>query len=98
MGDARAQRRAKGSHKWRKLLPTIRTGANIPVDIVTRDDLVARVPDIDNDPDEYPTVLLETDPGDIIVFHGLTLHAGRVRFTCYIPPEQVTLDAAGTAP
>lgn len=33
------------------------------------------MPDIDNNPDEYPTILLETDPGDIIVFHGLALHS-----------------------
>ena len=66
---------AKGSHKWGKLYQPIKIGENKPVDSFNRDDLIATVPDIDNDPDKYPTVLLETDPGDIVIFHGLTLHS-----------------------
>ena len=45
------------------------------VDSFNRDNLIAAVPDIDNNPEDYPTVLFETDPGDILVFHGLTLHS-----------------------
>ena len=66
---------AKGSHKWGKLYQPIKIGENKPVDSFNRDDLIATVPDIDNNPDKYPTVLLETDPGDIVIFHGLTLHS-----------------------
>jgi ectoine hydroxylase-related dioxygenase (phytanoyl-CoA dioxygenase family) len=73
--DTGALRFAKGSHKWGKLYQPIKIGENVPVESFNRDDLVATVPDIDNNPDEYPTVLMETDPGDIIVFHGLTLHS-----------------------
>ena len=70
-----ALRFAKGSHKWGKLFQPVKIGENVPVDSFNRDDLIAKVPDIDNNPDEYPTTLMETDPGDIIVFHGLTLHS-----------------------
>ncbi len=73
--DTGALRFAKGSHKWGKLFQPVKIGENVPVDSFNRDDLVATVPDIDNNPDDYPTVLMETDPGDVIVFHGLTLHA-----------------------
>lgn len=70
-----ALRFAKGSHKWGKLYQPVRIGENKPVEAFNRDTLIAKVPDIDADPETYPTVLLEVDPGDIIVFHGLTLHA-----------------------
>jgi len=73
--DTGALRFAKGSHKWGKLYQPVKIGENVPVESFNRDDLVATVPDIDNNPDDYPTVLMETDPGDIIVFHGLTLHS-----------------------
>ena len=70
-----ALRFARGSHKWGKLYRPVRIGENKPVKSFDRDDLIERVPDIDADPDAYPTILLETEPGDLIVFHGLTLHA-----------------------
>ncbi len=73
--DTGALRLAKGSHKWGKLFRPVRIGENTPVESFDRDDLVDKVPDIDGNPDEYPTVLFETDPGDVVVFHGLTLHA-----------------------
>lgn len=73
--DTGALRFAKGSHRWGKLYRPVRIGENKPVDSFNRDTLIERVPDIDADPENYPTVLLETEPGDIIVFHGLTLHA-----------------------
>ena len=73
--DTGALKFAKGSHKWGKLFQPVRIGENKPVDSFNRDNLIAAVPDIDGNPDEYPTVLLETDPGDVIVFHGLTLHS-----------------------
>lgn len=66
---------AKGSHRWGKLYQPVKIGENKPVDGFNRDDLIPTVPDIDRNPDKYPTILLETDPGDIIVFHGLSLHS-----------------------
>lgn len=73
--DTGALKFAKGSHKWGKLYQPVRIGENKPVDSFNRDNLIATVPDIDGNPEDYPTVLLETDPGDVIVFHGLTLHS-----------------------
>lgn len=73
--DSGALRFAKGSHKWGKLFQPVKIGLNEPVSGFDKDDLVAEVPDIDANPDDYPTVMLESEPGDIIVFHGLTLHA-----------------------
>ena len=73
--DTGALRFAKGSHKWGKLYQPVKIGENVPVESFNRDDLVATVPDIENNPEDFPTVLMETDPGDIIVFHGLTLHS-----------------------
>ena len=70
-----ALRFARGSHKWGKLYRPVRIGENKPVEMFNRDDLIERVPDIDADPETYPTVMLEVDPGDVIVFNGLTLHA-----------------------
>ena len=73
--DTGALKFAKGSHKWGKLYQPVKIGENKPVDSFNRDNLIAAVPDIDNNPEDYPTVLFETDPGDILVFHGLTLHS-----------------------
>ncbi len=73
--DTGALRFARGSHRWGKLYQPVRIGLNDPVAGFDRDDLVAEVPDIDADPVRYPTVMLEADPGDVIVFHGLALHA-----------------------
>ncbi len=70
-----ALRFARGSHKWGKLFQPVKIGLNEPVTMFDRDDLVAEVPDIDGNPDRYPTITLEVDPGDIIVFHGCALHA-----------------------
>lgn len=69
-----ALRFAKGSHRWGKLFRPVKIGLNEPVAAFDRDEL-APVPDIDGDPGRYPTVLLEADPGDVIVFHGRALHA-----------------------
>ena len=73
--DSGALRFAKGSHKWGKLFQPVKIGLNEPVTTFDRDDLVAEVPDIDGNPERYPTVTLEADVGDVIVFHGCTLHA-----------------------
>ena len=70
-----ALRFALGSHKWGKLYRPVKIGLNEPLEAFDRDDLVEEVPDIDGNPGEYPTALLETDPGDVVVFHGCALHA-----------------------
>jgi ectoine hydroxylase-related dioxygenase (phytanoyl-CoA dioxygenase family) len=90
-----ALRFAKGSHKWGKLYRPVRIGENKPVDAFNRDVLIDRVPDIDADPETYPTVLLEVDPGDIVVFHGLTLHASGGNKRTDLPRRAVSYRFAG---
>ena len=73
--DTGALRFAVGSHRWDKLFQPVKIGLNEPNEMFDRDELVDRVPDIDGNPEAYPTVLMEVEPGDVIVFHGRTLHA-----------------------
>ena len=71
-----AMRFAIGSHRWGKLFMPIRIGAGDPVPGYSEDSEIAGpVPDIDADPERYPTVCYELDPGDCVAFHGRTLHA-----------------------
>jgi ectoine hydroxylase-related dioxygenase (phytanoyl-CoA dioxygenase family) len=93
--DTGALKFAKGSHKWGKLYHPVKIGENKPVETFDRDDLIASVPDIDNNPDEYPTILLETDPGDVLVFHGLTLHSSSGNSNTEIPRRAMSLRLAG---
>ena len=93
--DTGALKFAKGSHKWGKLYQPVRIGENKPVDSFNRDDLVATVPDIDNNPDDYPTILLETNPGDVIVFHGLTLHSSAGNSSTELTRRALSLRFAG---
>ena len=39
------------------------------------DGTLAELPDIDGDPDRYPVIGWELEPGDAVFFHMLTLHA-----------------------
>ena len=71
-----AMRFAIGSHLWGKLFMPIRIGAGDPVPGFSEDSEIAGpVPDIDSDPERYPTVCYELEPGDCVAFHGRTLHA-----------------------
>ncbi len=93
--DTGALRLARGSHKWGKLFRPVRIGENTPVDGFDRDELIDTVPDIDGNPDEYPTVMFETDPGDVVVFHGLTLHASSGNSRTDLPRRALSLRFAG---
>ena len=86
---------AKGSHKWGRLYQPVKIGENTPVDSFNRDNLIATVPDIDGNPEKYPTVLLETDPGDILVFHGLTLHSSSGNSNKDVTRRALSLRMAG---
>jgi ectoine hydroxylase-related dioxygenase (phytanoyl-CoA dioxygenase family) len=63
----------KGSHLWGKQFHPILIGEGGLVD--KADPLDGPAPDIDADPDAYDIEMIETGPGDVIAFHGLTLHA-----------------------
>ena len=93
--DTGALKFAKGSHKWGKLYQPVRIGENKPVDSFNRDNLIETVPNIDDNPEDYPTVLMETDPGDVIVFHGLTLHSSSGNSNTEISRRALSLRFAG---
>ena len=64
---------ALGSHRWGKLFRPVRIGRG---DFVPETEQFAdAVPDIDGDPERYPTICFDLEPGDVAVFHGATLHA-----------------------
>lgn len=70
-----AMRFATGSHRWGKLFRPIRIGHGSEVE--TAEDFDGPAPDIDGDPETYPTVCYDLAPGDCVAFHGGTLHAAK---------------------
>lgn len=70
-----AMRFVTGSHRWGKYFQPIRIGLGEVAEGAQEFDGPA--PDIDADPDRYPTVCYELEPGDCVAFHGLTLHSAR---------------------
>ena len=70
-----ALRFAIGSHRWGKHFRPIRIGAGDEIEAA--DEMDGPAPDIDGDPDRYPTVCHDLEVGDCVAFHGLTLHAAR---------------------
>ena len=66
---------AVGSHDWGKHFRPIRIGAGDAIEAA--DEMDGPAPDIDGDPERYPTVCFDLDVGDCVAFHGLTLHAAR---------------------
>ena len=94
---------AKGSHKWGKLYQPIKIGENKPVDSFNRDDLIATVPDIDNNPDKYPRSYLRRIPATSLSFMDLhfTPHQGtaaKIRHVGRCPCEwQATIYSGRTA-
>lgn len=61
----------KGSHRWNQMFKprTFTTGED-------RESAAfdGTLPDIDADPERYPTVCYEMEPGDVTVHHALTIH------------------------
>ncbi len=77
--DSGAMRFAAGSHRWGKLYHPVRIGKG---DLIAQaEDLDGPVPDIDAEPEKYPVMTWDLQPGDILVFHGKTLHAARPNTT-----------------
>lgn len=68
-----AMRFAAGSHRWGKLYHPVRIGKG---DLIAEaEDLDGPAPDIDASPEQYRILSWDLDPGDILIFHGKTLHA-----------------------
>lgn len=60
----------KGSHKWPQRFKAISPDYFEPI----IDDKMDDIPDINADPDAYDLVDWDMQPGDILMFHPLTLH------------------------
>ena len=68
-----AMRFAAGSHRWGKIYHPVRIGMG---DLIAEaEDLDGPAPDIDGDPEKYTVLTWDLEPGDVLVFHGKTLHA-----------------------
>lgn len=94
--ESGAMRFALGSHRWGKLFTPVRIGVGDPVAGSERaTDLAGPVPDIDADPDRYPTVCHEMAPGDCVVFHGRTLHAAKGNSSPNVRRRALALRFAG---
>ena len=68
-----AMKFAKGSHRWGKLFHPIKIG--IGNEIEGAETFDGPMPDIDADPETYPTVCFDLSPGDCVAFHGRTIHS-----------------------
>jgi ectoine hydroxylase-related dioxygenase (phytanoyl-CoA dioxygenase family) len=68
----------RGSHKWGRLfapIDSLTDGSRHPSKVFER------VPEIEASRDDYDIVFWEMEPGDVLYFHGLTLHQGRANPT-----------------
>ncbi len=74
-----AMRFAAGSHRWGKLYHPVRIGKGDLIDEAER--LDGPVPDIDGHPEQYKVLSWDLEPGDVLVFHGKTLHAATPNIT-----------------
>lgn len=61
----------KGSHAWNKMFrpKAFATGSDRESDAFD-----GPLPDIDGNPEEFPTVCYEMEPGDVTIHHALTIH------------------------
>ena len=84
---------AVGSHAWGKLFRPVKIGQG---DFVAEtEQFDETVPDIDGDPDRYPTVCFDLEPGDVAVFHGATLHSASGNPSATKPRRAVSLRFTG---
>lgn len=65
---------AVGSHRWGKLFNPISFGREGGESIAEAPEFSGEVPDIDADPERYPTVGFTVEPGDVVFHHLATVH------------------------
>ncbi len=61
----------KGSHRWPNRFKAISPDYN---SALLEDDSLDDVPDINANPDKYESTCWDMEPGDVLIFHPLTLH------------------------
>lgn len=64
----------RGSHKWNKWFQPETFGATAAHEAYERNPDYISMPDIDADRSDYDIVSWDLAPGDVYVFHGLTVH------------------------
>ena len=72
--DSGALKFVRGSHKWDRWFQPEKFGKNKGVDEYEKNKDYEPMPDIDAAIDDYDFVSWELEPGDLYVFHGLTVH------------------------
>ena len=65
---------ALGSHHWGKLFDPVEFGRGGGQSVSHEDEFAGPVPNIDADPERFPTVTFTLEPGDIVFHHLRTLH------------------------
>ena len=83
----------KGSHLWGKLFHPIRIGEGALVDQAEK--LDGPAPDIDAEPDKYDIEMFEVEPGDVIAFHGTSLHSATPNSSTHIRRRALSVRFAG---
>ncbi len=78
MGEELCVEFIRGSHKWNRWFAPIDSLADGSHYL---GNVFERVPEIEANRDDYDIVFWEMEPGDVLFFHGLTLHQGRANPT-----------------
>lgn len=71
---------ALGSHRWGKMYRPVTFGQDSGK-IATEDEFEEQMPDIDADPERYPTISFDLQPGDVTFHNLLTIHKAGVNAT-----------------
>lgn len=88
-----AMRFVKGSHRWGKLYHPVRIGKGELVE--QAEDLDGAVPDIDAEPDAYPVVSWDLQPGDCMAFDGRMLHSATPNSSATVRRRALSLRFTG---
>ena len=85
---------ALGSHRWGKMFRPVGFGGNGSAP-VSREAFDGTVPDIDADPERYPTISFDLAPGDVTFHHLLTVHKAGANTTSATRRRAHTIRMAG---
>ena len=64
----------RGSHKWNRWFQPEVFGKTAAIQRYERNPEFEDIPDIESDRDNYDIISWDLEPGDVYVFHGLTVH------------------------
>lgn len=84
----------RGSHRWGKLFRPVSFGQG-GGGTLARDGFDGPVPDIDADPERYPTIGWDLEPGDVTFHHLLTIHGALPNSSATVRRRAHTIRFAG---